>query len=220
MASRLGINWRFTSRADGDLSIAGDADQLAQRRSAIVEEPWCWLHQVHSATVLRAAQPSDACGQDGDALVSDRAGLVLAVHGADCAPVLFWGDNGSIGAAHAGWRGLTGGVLEAVVEELRAGGAREIGAVLGPCIHSECYEFGPLELQLAVERLGPQVAGLASNGRPALDLVAGVTTALAGVGVALDSSSSRCTACHEDLYSWRARRDVGRLAGLIWRDRP
>lgn len=170
--------------------------------------------------VRHVGDASDACGQDGDALLSDRAGLVLAVHGADCAPVLFWGDNGIIGAAHAGWRGLLDGVLEALVERMRAAGAQTVSAVLGPCIHVECYEFGLADLRIVIARLGPQVAGLTSRGRPALDLVAAVAAALAGVDVLLETSPSRCTSCHDDLYSWRARQDTGRLAGLIWREEP
>ena len=101
---------------------------------------------------------------------------------------------------------------------MRSRGAVEVSAVLGPCIHVECYEFGPLELAGLLERYGPSVAGRSRQGLPALDLVAGVARALQEVDVAVDTTPSRCTSCHGDLYSWRARADRGRLAGIIWRE--
>lgn len=102
------------------------------------------LRQVHGCAVLRVAEPPpDAATIEGDALVTDRPGVVLGVLTADCAPVLF-ADRaaGVVGAAHAGWRGAVGGVLEATIAAMEALGAARgrIAAVIGPCIAQVSYE--------------------------------------------------------------------------------
>lgn len=105
------------------------------------------LTQVHSAdvkTVRRGvAHWRTGRGPAGDALVSDDPDVALGVITADCAPVLFASLDGRVvGAAHAGWRGAADGVLEATVEAMRALGAAEIRAVVGPCIAPQSYEVG------------------------------------------------------------------------------
>jgi YfiH family protein len=105
------------------------------------------LKQVHGAVV---ADARDGWAEDArpaaDALVTDRPGTALGVITADCAPVLYAdAEAGVIGAAHAGWRGAVGGVLEATIEAMeRLGAARaRITAVVGPCIAQASYEVGP-----------------------------------------------------------------------------
>lgn len=107
------------------------------------------LRQTHSAVCHVVRQPWPA-GEtpEGDALATDRAGLAIGVLTADCAPVLFAGrgpDGPVIGAAHAGWKGAWGGVLEATVEAMLGLGAKRetIGALVGPCIARASYEVGP-----------------------------------------------------------------------------
>ena len=79
-----------------------------------------------------------------DALVTTKPGLVLSVLTADCAPVLLAdGAATVIGAAHAGWKGAIGGVLEATVALMREHGARDIAAAIGPSIQRASYEVGP-----------------------------------------------------------------------------
>ena len=75
-------------------------------------------------------------------MVTTRADVALAVHGADCAIVALWSPEGVIGAAHAGWRGLEAGVIPASAARMRDLGATSLSAVAGPCIGPECYEFG------------------------------------------------------------------------------
>lgn len=101
--------------------------------------------QTHSADVLTLNSPEDyAESIKADAMVSKAKGIALGVLTADCAPVLFQDPQaGVIGAAHAGWRGAYGGVLEATLEAMRALGASKINAVIGPCISHENYEVGP-----------------------------------------------------------------------------
>ncbi len=109
------------------------------------------ITQVHGDAVATVAEPwRPGEGPRADALVTDRPGLALGVITADCAPVLF-ADRacGIVGAAHAGWRGAAGGILEETVAAMRRLGAEEIAAVVGPCIAQESYEVGP-ELREAV----------------------------------------------------------------------
>lgn len=108
------------------------------------------VYQTHSPDVVRADRRwTHADAPRADAMVSDRPGLALGILTADCAPVLFAGTAGDgrpvVGAAHAGWRGALGGVLEATVAEMEALGAERdgIGAAIGPCIGPESYEVGP-----------------------------------------------------------------------------
>ena len=103
-------------------------------------------YQVHSPDVAVVEDPW-AAGQAPrvDAMVTTRPGVTLGILTADCAPVLLAdGTAGVIGAAHAGWKGALGGVLEAVVDSMIAqGAARErIGATIGPSIAQESYEVG------------------------------------------------------------------------------
>lgn len=101
--------------------------------------------QTHSADVLTINSPSDyVTNIKADAMVSNGKGIALGVLTADCAPVLFHdAEAGVIGAAHAGWRGAFGGILEVTMEAMRRLGARNITATVGPCISQKNYEVGP-----------------------------------------------------------------------------
>jgi YfiH family protein len=102
------------------------------------------LHQVHSPTAIRVFGPyPDDARPHADAMVSDRPGLALGILTADCTPVLFADpEAGVIGAAHAGWKGALGGVIEATVAGMEKLGARRerIAAAAGPAIARRSYE--------------------------------------------------------------------------------
>lgn len=106
--------------------------------------PTVWLKQVHSPDVLHVTRPfAEAERPEVDAIVTATQGLKLAIVTADCAPVLLEDKTaGVIGAAHAGWRGAHGGVLENTVNAMIALGAapKNIAAVIGPCIAQKSYE--------------------------------------------------------------------------------
>lgn len=205
---------RFTGRAEGDLAV--DSPGVEVRRAAVVDRPWTWLRQVHGAAVVTVRHPGDHAGAEADAAVTDVPGAVLAVQAADCAPVVLLAD-GAVGVAHAGWRGLVGGVLPAAVEALRALGGSEVRARLGPCIHPGCYEFGADALAEVEAAVGASVAGRTVTGALALDLPAAVAASLATVGVDLDVAASRCTACAASQHwSHRARAEPGRQAAVAW----
>jgi polyphenol oxidase len=119
---------------------------LAARAVGSDPERLVGLTQVHSSDVVAVTEPWAAgAGPRADAMVTDRPGIALGVITADCAPVLFADPvAGVVGAAHAGWRGAVGGVLEATVGAMVALGAvpgRMLAAV-GPCIAQDSYEVG------------------------------------------------------------------------------
>jgi YfiH family protein len=169
---------------------------------------------VHGADVVTVTQPGEGAGREADAAVTTTPGAVLAVQTADCAPVLLLADGG-IGVAHAGWRGLEAGVIEAAASALTALGTPPHSAVLGPCIRARCYEFGEAELALVEARYGPGVRSTTAWGTPALDLAAGVAEACRRLGLAFDDAGT-CTACSPRHFSHRARSDPERQALVAW----
>ncbi|MCQ8241726.1 peptidoglycan editing factor PgeF [Rhizosaccharibacter radicis] len=135
------------------MSSGDNADALRENRrrvaAAVGVEAACLLGvtQVHGDAVV-TARAAWAPGEGGraDAMVTDRPGLALGVITADCAPVLFLDPAvGVVGAAHAGWRGAAGGILERTLDAMTALGASvsRVVAVVGPCIGPHSYEVGP-----------------------------------------------------------------------------
>jgi YfiH family protein len=103
-------------------------------------------HQVHSPDAVVVTTPFEGELPRADALVTAVRGIAVAINVADCGPVLFAdAQAGVVGAAHAGWKGAVGGVLEAALDAMEELGARRenITAVLGPCIRQPSYEVGP-----------------------------------------------------------------------------
>jgi len=212
-----------TTRDQGDFAIDADPGALASRRRDIVDLPWVWLRQVHGGEVRAVTRSTVGAiaGSEADALVTADAGIVLAIQTADCLPVMLWSPEGVIGAAHAGWRGLDAGVVEATAAAMRELGATVIEARIGPCIAEECYEFGPSDLDEVATRLGDDVRGRTAAGTPALDLHRAFATVARRAGVASWGTDASCTACHpERWYSHRARAEPQRMATAIWRDAP
>jgi YfiH family protein len=194
------------------------APDVEARRRAVVETKWTWLRQVHGDTVVTVTSPGAGAGTKADASVTAVAGCALAVLTADCAPVALVSREGVMGAVHAGWRGLEAGVLQRAVQAARGLGATDLRAVLGPCIHAECYEFGPADLDAVAAKLGDGVRALTADGRPSLDVPAAVAVALKEAGVTQLDDVAVCTACSQDYFSWRARGELGRQAMVVWRD--
>ena len=189
-----------------------------------------WIRQVHGSAVLvvpvddgpgitgsgaPSVRPTAILGGEGDALVSLAPSVGLVVLTADCASIALGSPEGVFGAVHAGWRGLVGGVVEHAVGVMRAHGATEVVGVLGPCIHPECYEFSPPDLDRVAARLGDTVRAETATGRAALDLPAAVAAALTAVGADLRLAAT-CTGCGGDYFSHRVRGDTGRQALVVW----
>ncbi len=127
-----------------------DAVALNRARVAaamsVAPEALTTVNQTHSANVVAATGPFEEPRPEADGMVSATPGVALAVLTADCEPVLFADAEAQvIGAAHAGWKGALGGVLEATVEAMVGLGAQRtrIAAVIGPTISQKAYEVGP-----------------------------------------------------------------------------
>jgi len=202
----------------GGTYVTEVAPDVEARRRAVRDAAWTWLRQVHGDTVITVTKPGDGAGSKADASVSTAEQATLAVLTADCAPVALVSPDGVIAAVHAGWRGLTGGVLQRAVAAARELGATDLRAVLGPCIHPECYEFGAGDLDTVAASLGDTVRASTKQGRPALDVPTAVAAALKQAGVTQLDDVDVCTACSNDYFSWRARQELARQAMVVWRD--
>jgi polyphenol oxidase len=202
----------------GGAYVTEVAADVEARRRRVKDAAWTWLRQVHGDTVLTVTEPGGGAGTKADASTTARPGCVLAVLTADCAPIGLVSPEGIVAAVHAGWRGLVAGVLERAVEAAHGLGANDLRAVLGPCIHPECYEFGADDLDSVAARLGDGVRALTSEGRPALDVPTAVASALKQAGVTQLETLDVCTACGDDYFSWRARGETARQAMVVWRD--
>jgi copper oxidase (laccase) domain-containing protein len=207
-----------TTRALGalaDRSGATSARELEARRRRAFDGSWQVVTQVHGATVVEIDGDRARSGIDGDALVSAVPDAVLAVFGADCPLVALASREGVAAAVHAGWRGLRAGVIRRAAAAMRRRGATDLVAVLGPCIHPECYRFGPELLEGLTARFGPSVAGRTALGEPALDLPTAVGVALRRASVTLVGTIGGCTSCDDRWFSARARAEPGRHALIV-----
>lgn len=191
--------------------------RLLRERLALPAEPF-WLEQVHGIAVAQAEE-RDGPPPQADAAFSEKAGVVCVVMTADCLPVLFCDRTGQrVAAAHAGWRGLAGGVLEATV---RAMGCGDLLAWLGPAIGPESFEVGPPVRQAFLEALSDCEHAFKPIDEEhwLADLYALARLALARVGVTEVYGGGHCTyADPERFFSYRRDGQTGRMATLIWRD--
>lgn len=211
--------------ADGD-----DPDQVQHNRDLLqaglgLPSAPHWLRQVHGTTVLRMDAPPLAAGvalePTADAAVTAVPGVVLAILTADCLPVVLAARDGSeIGAAHAGWRGLADGMLEATVAAMHTPAA-QLQAWLGPAAGPAHYEVGEDVHAAFVDRdAGAAQAFVATRpGHWKVDLYALARRRLHSVGVepAWISGGQYCSiADPQRFYSHRRDRRSGRMATLIW----
>lgn len=159
---------------NGSLSGGDDRAAVAENRRRVAQAlgspgDLLGLTQIHSADVVTVIEPwAPGEGPRADAMVTRVPGLALGVITADCAPVLFAdAAAGVVGAAHAGWRGAVGGVLEATVDAMVALGAARarMVALIGPCIRQESYEVAA-DLRDAVLARNAEDARFFLPGRP------------------------------------------------------
>lgn len=177
------------------------------------------LRQVHGAgvAVVDADTPPGAVLRDVDAAVTRESDRPLAVLTADCLPVLLAGPT-VVAVAHAGWRGLFGGVLQATVDAVERAGdpPEQLRAAIGPAIHPCCYEVSE-DLRRTVTATHPDAAATTGWGTPALDLPGVAARLLADRGVVVDTVGV-CTRCGaDDWFSHRADPEAGRQAGVVVR---
>lgn len=209
---------------DAPEAVAANRTRLA----AIAKLPSSprWLRQVHGVEVLRCASTPednglgvlDAVGE-ADASIARDPGVVLAILTADCLPVLFAAADGSeVAAAHAGWRGLAAGVLEATVDAMRSA-PDEIIAWLGPAAGPQTYEIGIDVFDTFVSRDAGAARHFVATrpGHWRVDLFGLARDRLAAAGVTRVFGGNICT-ISEPARFFSHRRDgrSGRMASLIW----
>ena len=178
------------------------------------------MSQVHGTGVLRVtgAGPFDA-EPEADAAVTSLPGIVLAVLTADCLPVLLCSvDADEIAAAHAGWRGLAGGVLEATIAAMQSPPSRLL-AWLGPAAGPHAYEVGE-EVRAALMASQSAAASAFTATRPQhwlVDLYALARQRLQAAGVTRIHGGADCTISDASrFFSHRRDQRTGRMATLIW----
>jgi YfiH family protein len=210
---------------------AAVSENRARVRALLPAEP-VWLKQVHSNRVWDADFVQTEALIEADAAVTTRTNTVLTVMAADCLPVLISSpDGGVIGAAHAGWRGLLGGVLENTVDAMQAktglGDAGQYLAWLGPAIGPRAFEVGE-EVLAAFHDYGqkqglplPAEAFMAIDEKPGkywANLYELARQRLASKGINYIHGGEFCTVRDQtDFFSHRRDGLSGRFAAFIWR---
>jgi len=203
-----------------------DASALAENRrrlTAFLPSPPVWLDQVHGTAVAVLTRDSAALPAPvADAAVTRDRGVVCAILTADCLPVLFTDRGGTaVGIAHAGWRGLSAGVLEATIAALCALGAHrdDLMAWLGPAIGPARFEVGAdvRDAFCADDRGTENCFTPHLPGKWHADLCGLARRRLARGGVTRVSGGGFCT--YDDaarFFSYRRERESGRMAAAVW----
>ncbi len=198
-----------------------DPAHVAENRRRVTEvlrATPCWLHQVHGTTVVEAG--ADALERQADASVSRGTGMACVVLTADCMPLLFCHQRERVvAAAHAGWRGMAAGVIEATVQAM---GVDPAGILvwLGPTIGPQAFEVGD-EVRAAFLVTDPAAAGAFKPGMPGkwwADLYHLARLRLARLGVTQVHGGGFCTVGQPArFFSHRRDRGVtGRMGNFIW----
>lgn len=245
LADVAGISHGFFTRQGGvsaglygalncGLGSSDDPDRVRQNRSRVARtlgaprDDVMTLYQVHSATALVVDRPFEA-GQipRADALVTRTPGLAIGALAADCTPVLFADPQARIiAAAHAGWRGALGGILESTIETMIGMGAERsrIRAAVGPCINQTAYEVGPeFEAQFLSADSGNArfFARPSADARPRFDLPGYVEHRLQQAELDVVERRSPCSCDNESLFfsyrraTLRKEPDYGRQISAI-----
>ncbi len=201
-----GVSDGIYASLNGGIGSNDRPEHVAENRARIATgvgvRPDCLLsaYQVHSPVAVVVDMPWTPDRRPrADALVTKEAAIAIAVTTADCGPILFADETaGVIAAAHAGWRGAAGGVIEATVAAMeRCGAEREhVIAALGPMIRQQSYEVGP-EFVAQFTREDPANARFfvtaARQGRALFDLPAYIAARLAAAGIRRIEDIGHCT---------------------------
>lgn len=204
------------------LHVQDEPQSVAENRrrlAACLPAPPLWLNQVHGTRVV-AATPATPDGTEGDGGVARAPGRVCAIMTADCLPVLFCARDGSaVGAAHAGWRGLAGGVLEATVAAMEVA-PDQLSCWLGPAIGPRAFEVGDEVRAAFLDQDGAQASAFqpgAAPGKWLADIYALARRRLNRLGLSQIYGGGFCTVAEgERFFSYRREKVTGRMASLIW----
>ncbi len=205
------------------LHVGDNPDHVAENRRRMrtgcgLRSAPHWLDQVHGSKVV--VDPNPDAVPKADAIVSSRPDVVCAVMIADCLPVLFASKDGEeVGAAHAGWRGLSAGVLEATIEAFTTP-AENLVVWLGPAISQEHFEVGDEVRDAFVEndRIAAQCFAQNVRGRWQADLCGLAGQRLHGAGVRQIYGGGLCTfGDSKRFFSYRRNGQCGRMAAFVTR---
>ena len=212
-----GVSGGIYSSLNCGLGSKDDSTLVRENRARVAaalgapDAPVLTLYQIHSATALIVDGPFPGGGvPKADALVTRTPGIVIGALAADCTPVLFADpEAGVIAAAHSGWRGAIGGILESTIAAMEELGARRerIRSAVGPCINQPAYEVGP-EFEAEFLTADPAYARFfarpSPSERPRFDLPGFVAHRLECTGVGRVERQSRCTYQNEShFFSYR-----------------
>lgn len=176
-----------------------------------------WLKQVHGVRVLRDGDPAQ---EPADAVVTEKSGTACVIMTADCLPLIFCNRYGTrVAAAHAGWRGLAAGVLEATLKSM---GTTDVLAWMGPAIGPAAYEVGAEVRQTFIEHSAEAAKAFVpskTDGKWWCDLYMLARQRLAAAGVKAVYGGGFCTFTdRERFFSFRRDGETGRMATLVWLD--
>lgn len=211
----------FDSLNLGD-HVGDDPTAVAENRRRLIDRfviTPAWLQQVHGIAVVEADPTQVATA---DASWTATPGIACTAMTADCLPVLFCNRAGTrVAAAHAGWRGLANGVLEATLDSL-AVPANEILAWLGPAIGPQAFEVGPEVREAFIAQRPEAVEAFAASpnaGKFLADIYQLARLRLAARGVTAVYGGGLCTVNDPRFFSYRRNPRTGRFASLIWIER-
>ena len=226
LTTRLGgvSEGKFSSLNFGD-HVGDDAKRVAANRAlltACIDARPVWLEQVHGTRVVDASVCVAANRvPQADAAFSRQAGVACVVMTADCLPVLFCDDAGTVvAAAHAGWRGLLAGVLEETIVAMGVPGEK-LMAYLGPAIGPRTFEVGDEVCEAFVSRDERAQAAFvpSATGKWLANIYRLARQRLQGTGVRRINGGTFCTYTEaERFFSYRRDGMTGRMASMIWLD--
>jgi len=193
-------------------------NQNRQRLTPLMPSEPVWLEQIHGTVVANADRA--ACRVTADACIARQRGSVCAVMTADCLPVLLCDEDGTVvGAAHAGWRGLCDGVLEATVEAMDIA-PHKLMAWLGPAISQDYFEVGSEVRDAFVARQSQAAEAFSAHGdqgKYQADLYLLARQHLQALGITRIHGGNYCTYHQEDkFFSYRRDGMTGRMGTFIW----
>ncbi len=194
----------FTLKADGDQKNPAMRESISLKLG--ISSDWATVRQVHGTRVVEVGGPG-LVEKEADALFTRVAGLVVAVMAADCAGVVV-GGKGGVGVAHAGWRGVSAGVVASLMKAMRSVRVAPAWAAVGPFIGPCCFEVGP-----EVARRFLRQGALSRQGKPSVDLGGALAEQLGDLPTWW---SERCTVHHPGCFSYRRDRTSGRMAAVGW----
>lgn len=227
------VRFAFTSRLGGfsaapydslnlSFNVGDDPVVVRRNRRDLLERlsvpRAAWLQAQHGALMQVVDEESGPeLGYEADGLLTSSTDISLGALSADCALVVLADSAaGLVGSLHCGRPGLLAGAVNAMVSSMRANGAQQIRAAVGPTVCGSCYEV-PAEMAAAVVAVVPAAFARAESGGAGLDVRAGVIDQLQRAGVRVARLVGGCTREDPTTFSYRRDKVTGRMGALIWR---